>query len=329
MKRSILLVAAAAASIISCKSNLAGTSAPELPEAVNFGTYVPYTRTAAITSSNIADFGVYAFYSPSGGWDDGLVPDFMFDQKVEGSAAAGFSYAPIKYWPKNEGETISFFAYAPYKSDSNGISEQSLPSSAGAPQISYSLPDDEASQVDLLCAAPALARTAFDGQVSFSFSHVLSRIGVSVKTDASVLSGGSAIYLNSVSIEAGFPSSGVLSLGDGSWSNVQAGALRTYLRDLGSTESGLAVGTSEYPVFSGDDFVMCIPSDDLSLGLTVTYTLVTPDPALASGKSVLVHTVELSTSIDDTSGKTHTIVLNISPEAVTFGVPTVSEWEDA
>ena len=329
MKRSILLAAAAAASLISCKSNLAGTSAPSLPEEVAFGTYVPYTRTAAITSANIADFGVYAFYNPSGGWSDDLIPNFMFDQKVEGSAASGFTYAPVKYWPKNDGETISFFAYAPYKSASNGISEQSLPSASGAPQVRYSLPDDEASQVDLLCATPALAKTAFDGQVRFSFSHVLSRIGVSVKTDASVLSGGSSIYLNSVSIEAGFPSSGVLDLGDGSWSYIQAGVVRTYERILGSTESGLAVGTSDYPVFSGDDFVMCIPSDDLGLGLSVTYTVVTPDPALASGKSVIVNTVELSTSINAISGKTHTIVLNISPEAVSFGVPSVSDWEDA
>ena len=329
MKRSILLAAAAAASLISCKSNLAGPSAPSLPEAVSFGTYVPCTRTAAITGANIADFGVYAFYSSSGGWSDGLIPNFMFDQKVEGSAAAGFTYAPLKYWPKNDGETISFFAYAPYKSESNGISEQSLPSASGAPLIRYSLPDDEASQVDLLCAAPALAKTAFDGQVRFSFSHVLSRIGVSVKTDASVLSGGSAVYLNSVSIEAGFPSSGVLDLGDGTWSNLRAGDLRTYVRDLGSTESGLAVGTSDYPVFSGDDFVMCIPSDGLALGLTVTYTVVTPDTALASGKSVIVNTVELSTNLNALSGKTHTIVLNISPEAVSFGEPSVSEWEDA
>ena len=329
MKKSVFLLAAAAAVLFSCKSNLAGTSAPALPEAVSFGTYVPYTRTAAITTANIADFGVYAFYNPSGGWSDDLTPNFMFDQKVEGSAASGFTYSPLKYWPKNDGETISFFAYAPYKSDSNGIVEQSQPSASGAPLIRYVLPDDENDQVDLLRAAPALAKTAFDGQVSFTFAHALSRIGVSAKTDASVLSGGSLVYLNSVSIEAGYPSSAILDLGDGSWNYVQAGPSRAYSRDFGSTESGQSVGSTASPVFSGDNFVMCIPSDGLSVNLTVTYTVVTPDAALASGKSVIVNTVDLSTSLNTISGKTHTILLSISPDAVVFGTPSVSDWTDA
>lgn len=329
MKRSILIAAVAAAALVSCKSNLTGPSVPPVPEPVSFTTYVPYTRTAAITGSNISDFGVYAYYNPSGGWNSALTPNFMFNQKVEGSLASGFTYSPLKYWPKNEGETLSFFAYAPYKSESNGIVEQSNPSSAGAPQIRYTLPSAEASQVDLLCASPALGKTSFDGQVRFTFSHVLSRIGVRVKTDASVLSGGSLVYLNSVSIGAAFPSSGVLSLEDGSWSYIQAGASRSYERDFGSTESGLAVGSSASPAFSGDDFVMCIPSDGLGLELEVTYTIVTPDAALAAGKSVIVNTVGLSTRIDALSGKTHTIVLNLSPEAVTFGVPSVNAWEDA
>ena len=329
MKRSIFLLAACAAILFSCKSNLAGTTAPDLPEAVTFGTYVPYTRTAALTSANIANFGVYAYYNPSGGWNADLTPNFMFDQKVEGSAAAGFSYSPLKYWPKNEGETISFFAYAPYKSASNGISEQSQPSAAGSPLIRYSLPASEANQVDLLCASPCPSKTAFGGEVYFTFSHALSRIGVRAQTPASVLSGGSRVYLNSVSIEAGFPSSGVLDLGDCSWSNVQAGESTTYTRSLGDGESGLSVGSSASSVFSGDNYVMCIPADDLTLRLAVTYTVVTTDASLAAGKSVIVNTVRLSTHLDALSGKTHTILLNISPDAVTFGLPDESDWDDA
>ena len=328
MKRSILIVAAAAATLLSCKSNLADPSSPSLPEAVTFGSYVPFTRTAAITSANITDFGVYAYYNPSGGWTADLTPNFMFDQKVEGSAAAGFTYAPLKYWPKNEGETISFFAYAPYKSETNGISESSTPSSAGSPLICYTLPDDEADQVDLLRAAPVPGRTSFDGQVRFNFSHSLSRIGISVKTPAAIIAGGSAVYLNAVAIAAEYPSSGVLDLGTGAWSSVNAGPSRSYSRNIGASEAGLSVGTSEYPVLTGDDYVMCIPGGTIRTYLTVTYTVVTPDAALAAGKSVIVNTVDLQTDISAQSGKTFTIVLNLSPEAVEFDIPVVSDWED-
>lgn len=328
MKRSILIAAAAAATLLSCKSNLADPSSPSLPEAVTFGSYVPFTRTAAITSANITDFGVYAYYNPSGGWTADLTPNFMFDQKVEGSASAGFTYSPLKYWPKNEGETISFFAYAPYKSETNGISESSTPSSAGSPLICYTLPDDEADQVDLLRAAPVPGRTSFDGQVRFNFSHSLSRIGISVKTPASIIAGGSAVYLNSVVIAAEFPSSGVLDLGTGGWNSVNAGPSRSYSRDMGASEAGLSVGTSEYPVLTGDDYVMCIPGGTIRTYLTVTYTVVTPDAALAAGKSVIVNTVDLQTDISAQAGKTFTIVLNLSPEAVEFDIPIVSDWED-
>ena len=328
MKRSIFIVAAAAATLLSCKSNLADPSSPSLPEAVTFGSYVPFTRTAAITSANITDFGVYAYYNPSGGWTADLTPNFMFDQKVEGSAAAGFTYAPLKYWPKNEGETISFFAYAPYKSETNGISESSAPSAAGSPLIRYTLPDDEVDQVDLLRAAPVPGRTSFDGQVRFNFSHSLSRIGISVKTPAAVISGGSSVYLNAVAIEAEFPSSGVLDLGTGAWSSVNTGPSRSYSREIGASEAGLSVGTSEYPVLVGDDYVMCIPGGTIHVYLTVTYTVVTPDAALAAGKSVIVNVVDLQTDISAQVGKTFTIVLNLSPEAVKFDIPVVSDWED-
>lgn len=328
MKRNILLAAVLAATILSCKSNLADPSSPALPEAVSFGSYVPFTRTTSITSANLTDFGVYAYYNPSGGWTSALTPNFMFDQKVEGSAAAGFTYSPLKYWPKNEGETISFFAYAPYKSETNGIAESSAPSSAGSPLISYTLPEDEASQIDLLRAAPVPGRTSFDGQVRFNFSHALSRIGISVKAPAAVIAGGSAVYLNSVSLEASFPASGVLDLGTGAWNLLSAGSSRTYSRDLGATESGLSVGTSEYPVLTGDDYIMCIPGGTIRTYLAVTYTVVTPDAALAAGKSLIVNTVNLQTDVAAQSGKTFTIVLNLSPDAVVFDAPVVSDWED-
>ena len=67
-------------------------------------------------------FGVFAFYQPgtvggvAGAWGDGSLwsPNFMYNQRVQfdGSDCA---YAPLKYWPNNEENTITFWAYYPYE----------------------------------------------------------------------------------------------------------------------------------------------------------------------------------------------------------------------
>ena len=64
-------------------------------------------------------FGVFGFYTGKVDYENMTVtPDFMWNQKVVGTGTAPdikWTYNPVKYWPNEEEDKISFFAYAPYQ----------------------------------------------------------------------------------------------------------------------------------------------------------------------------------------------------------------------
>lgn len=95
------------------------------------------TSSPLPTSTN---FRVFCFYQPGvvdddpavdyvGTWDDLSInhwtPNFMFDQAVtrndNGTPADDtddyWGYSPVKYWPNNQENTLTFWAYSPYYGD--------------------------------------------------------------------------------------------------------------------------------------------------------------------------------------------------------------------
>ena len=139
MKKSYLMLAAAAALFAAC-SNDDGVAeaqkaeqqvaAGEVP--VGFDTYVNRSTTRAgivgettlakIKAEN-AGFGVFAYYTNADNYDQSFTPNFMYNQHVKFESSA-YTYSPVKYWPNEFGsgaasedaDKISFFAYAPYVS---------------------------------------------------------------------------------------------------------------------------------------------------------------------------------------------------------------------
>ena len=99
-------------------------------------------------------FGVFAFLqngvigSYTGRWADlaskHWKPNFMYNEEVDFDGA-DYSYSPVRYWPSNSENTITFWAYWPYNSDvsmvnSSGLSDYSA-SSEGLPNIRYTVTD--------------------------------------------------------------------------------------------------------------------------------------------------------------------------------------------
>ena len=94
-----------------------------------FKTNVAQTKatTPLPTSSN---FRVFAFYQQgvldpdpeehyTGAWEDldlkNWTPNFMYDEDVTYDAGSSrWTYSPVKYWPNNEENTLTFWAYSPY-----------------------------------------------------------------------------------------------------------------------------------------------------------------------------------------------------------------------
>lgn len=85
---------------------------------------------APITDGSLplgASFGVFAYYQPgtiggtSGTWSDSKTPNIMKNQAVAFDGT-DYNYSPVRYWPANEENTISLWAYYPYNSEVTTIS---------------------------------------------------------------------------------------------------------------------------------------------------------------------------------------------------------------
>lgn len=153
MKKSYLFLAAASAiALTACQSD--DSLLAEQPKAaveqvgVGFDVYVPNAtnqtragRAGVMTTGTLQQtgFGIYGYQTDNNDYTAGVVPNYMWNQQVNfNKGAAGWYYAPLKYWPnetKNDSQTtptqaagmpdqyskssldrLTFFAYAPWVS---------------------------------------------------------------------------------------------------------------------------------------------------------------------------------------------------------------------
>lgn len=122
--------AIAAISTVSCTQDeelLTGSGNGPTPDgdAVTFGTYLagaPESRASVmdLPALKTTGFGVFGYYTESVDYkteNPDHLPNFMYNQEVTWNDAAEggmWQYSPVKYWPNNPTEKVSFFAYAPY-----------------------------------------------------------------------------------------------------------------------------------------------------------------------------------------------------------------------
>ena len=58
--------------------------------------------------------GVYAYLHDNSTWSDEAVPNFMWNQQATCEEKGGnFNYSPLKYWPNEVNDKVSFMAYFP------------------------------------------------------------------------------------------------------------------------------------------------------------------------------------------------------------------------
>ena len=328
----LILAAAALVGLAACNKAEQASFSPVNPlHPIGFGTYVSETRAIVAPGDDSMDFGVFA-YRTDESWHQGALPDFMYNQKVSGSLSQGFTYSPVKYWPSSESTKLSFFAYAPYGTEDNGITMHSANTDAGAPKIKYAAPTDDSGFVDLLVASPVYDATLSqtEGTVHFMFHHRLSRIGFQARL-ADRAPDGSTFYLNSISLTAKYPSSGIVDLSDGSWSDLTTGREKTETRTLGAGTRGIILATSKKIVNGYQGYILCIPTgEEADYTLEATYTVVTYDPAVSGGQVVCTNTVRKDITLMTEGGKTYDLCLNlnIGASAIEFNSPEISDWTD-
>ena len=172
------ILAMAAVASTSCSNEETRVNEPK-SDAIEFGTYLgrdAESRASVFTTDNMktAGFAVFASYTGQSEFADQTM-NFMYNQQVTYNVSA-WQYSPLKYWPNNPGDKVSFFAYAPH----NVLG--AVPTADKA-QVTFTVQDAVADQKDLVVADALKNQTkqAITGNVNFTFKHVLARVGLNVE----------------------------------------------------------------------------------------------------------------------------------------------------
>lgn len=230
-----------------------------------------HTRSNDLTTNNLLSMGIFAYYTGSSNWTAANTPNFMYNQEVKRTnASSPWTYSPVKYWPNNEADKISFFAYAPYNAAGVTPSGNTV---AGFPYLDYTVPTAEADQTDLLAATPLMNQSyasnpvtpgdpTTQGNISFNMQHALTKISIYAKS--SDLSASKVV--NSLSVTA--PKSGRLTYKtDGfDWSSSEDKSNYTATKK----DVTIATTTADETVLLGTFYL--IP-DRAKSSLNMTYTL--------------------------------------------------------
>lgn len=197
MKKSYLILAAAAALFAACSSENEITAEKQnaldqvAEETVNFDVYVGRTTTRAgkegtITTASLQTgthkdegFGVFGYYTDNTDFTQYATPNFMYNQQVKyNDLKSVWEYEPVKYWPNEFGtaassddvDKVSFFAYAPWidvtatsgmptGDKEKNITQMTKNTATGDPIIKYVVDTDPTSSVDLLWGVVPAADT--------------------------------------------------------------------------------------------------------------------------------------------------------------------------
>ena len=208
------LIACAALTMTGCSNDEVSYDSPKQEDQpIQFSTYLGKNVQGRGTINNddalqTSGFGVTAFYTGQTTWTGPIkAPDFMYNQKVTYSTS--WTYDPVKYWPTKAGDKISFFAYAPYATVTNGITLNGKEATTTATQINFSIATAANQMIDFVAAQVINATQQDDASggngdrsaVSFNFKHELSRLAFKVKTSKN-LNSESHLVLKTVELVA-------------------------------------------------------------------------------------------------------------------------------
>jgi hypothetical protein len=197
---------------------------PDLSEqhqrAVGFGSYTEQFQTrGGELKRAIPDggsMGVYAYYHDGSLWATDAAnnqPDFMWNQQCTFNADLNaFVYTPLKYWPNEESDKLSFIAYYPFtntesqegpESPANtGLTPLLTNNDKGLPNFNFTVKDAAADQVDFLVSdlivdlpesrakddAPGMPfnNLSIYDKVKFLFHHALAKVEFRIVADAEI-----------------------------------------------------------------------------------------------------------------------------------------------
>ena len=190
------IITLAALALLAAACNREVMSPDEGREVIDFSAGFAQDATKAsgekASLANNDKIGVFACYTGDIPYNlTSVSPDFMYNQEVTYNES-NWTYSPVKYWPNNDSERISFFSYYPYISSeaalaaTDGIIGFSNANAKGDPWLVFKLPKGApATQTDLMYGTPRIdvQKQSVSDKVSFTLNHALACIadGVSVQ----------------------------------------------------------------------------------------------------------------------------------------------------
>lgn len=191
---------------------------PPAPDAIRFvsGISVEVSKATGPVSGTVLQFGsCIGLFAASGGSGGGGGTVVMNNLMGTVEAEGAIDYDPVKYYEKDK--EYNFYACYPY-------TVFDYTDAGKAPLLSVSLAPNAQAQDDYLWASlPGVTPEAggTTGVRKFTFRHALCQVRVRVWNGSD-----KEVPLNSITLKA--PGSGVLSLGDGTWSETNEAMVNTF-----------------------------------------------------------------------------------------------------
>lgn len=182
MKRNIYYALLFATLIVGC-SKVEPSSSEQSGVPIVFGDASNgWTKGSVIEEENFTTMEAYGFLTDEVVWDDVTSSDqissFMSNQEItRADASSPWSYSPLKYWPLDPARMISFIGFAP----SNVIIRSAENQDDGKPKFYYSSSSDSKDNYDILWAPIVKDRSSDNSDVSFAFTHAMTRLQISAK----------------------------------------------------------------------------------------------------------------------------------------------------
>lgn len=288
--KKILLVALAAAAMVSCSQNEEFENATQKKE-MKFNTAVmTTTRAGVITSTNFEKFKLYAY---TGSTPTELIngTEFTKTGQIWGAGSTKF------YWPGTQ--TVSFYGYS-----AETMADVTYAANSGAPTFNYTVKTDASAQEDLLVAKKESTATA-DGSISIPFTHALAKMSFKVKGE------GENISYSVKSIKINAHAAGTYAYATG-W----AAPTDTKVDfTVSSTETSVTGGVTAKSI--GGTFMM-IPQADATLTVEYEY--------IVSGVTVPVDAKTYTLTWAAASNTSYVITLDGAKE-MTISGQLASDWD--
>ena len=373
--KKIILLAVAVTAMVSCDRNQRMEVIPQdAGKPIGFSAYTGTSATKGLAVENDAltavgseGIGVFAFYQPAANGGEVnfnsrkfAAPDFMYNQQVNcKTTASKFEYSPLKYWPNNTGDQVSFFAYAPYKADTTW-EDLGFSTDVNATKMTASFPvyNEKAAMQDYLFATPALNRSkqhvSATGDptsdiITFNFKHIMSRIAINIgsivdlaptttpKAFPQPVDGtGTVITVESIEFKGIAESYDYvynIASSTPEWkpNGEQDLLLTAKAEDFRNNTSASWTADQWYPLLAQEDskdaFLFIAPQNLTSAKMVVTYKVATTNASNPADNSAITNVIEKEIGVNFETGKAYVLNLLIGMKTVELSADVV-DWEE-